>query len=147
MDAVTGCSRPNSHLTRMSRGASVGFSARADHAEHHSVHISLFLRNLLVPWTAINLSDFDLVRRGQYNVGELFKARGKYGLVNWPALAIYLVAMGAEIAFVNSSLYVAHFCSAPRQGRYQSSRFTEPRGCMEPNAVNFGIVAGQCRLC
>ncbi|MGW4099833.1 purine-cytosine permease family protein [Mycobacterium sp. NPDC004974] len=72
-------------------------------------NITLFLLYLLVPWTAINLTDFYLVRRGHYNVGELFKARGEYGLVNWPALVIYLVAIGAEIPFINSSLYVGPF--------------------------------------
>jgi NCS1 family nucleobase:cation symporter-1 len=72
-------------------------------------NITLFLLYLLVPWTAINLTDFYLVRRGHYNVGELFKARGEYGLVNWPALVIYLVAIGAEIPFINSSFYVGPF--------------------------------------
>jgi NCS1 family nucleobase:cation symporter-1 len=72
-------------------------------------NITLFLLYLLVPWTAINLTDFYLVRRGHYNVGELFKARGEYGLVNWPALVIYLVAIGAEIPFINSSVYVGPF--------------------------------------
>jgi NCS1 family nucleobase:cation symporter-1 len=69
-------------------------------------NITLFVLYLLVPWTAINLTDFYLVRRGHYNVGELFKARGEYGLVNWPALGVYLVAIAAEIPFIDSSVYV-----------------------------------------
>jgi NCS1 family nucleobase:cation symporter-1 len=72
-------------------------------------NITLFVLYLLVPWTAINLTDFYLVRRGHYDVGEFFKARGEYGLVNWPALVIYLVAIAAEIPFIDSSLYVGPF--------------------------------------
>ncbi|WP_162464784.1 MULTISPECIES: cytosine permease [unclassified Mycolicibacterium] len=72
-------------------------------------NITLFVLYLLVPWTAINLTDFYFVRRGHYNIGELFKARGEYGLVNWPATIIYLIAIGAEIPFISSGLYVGPF--------------------------------------
>lgn len=68
-------------------------------------NVTLFLLYLLVPWTAINLADYYVVRRGRYDVGELFRIRGEYGLVNWPAVVIYLVAIGAQIPFISSSLY------------------------------------------
>ncbi|MCX4538002.1 cytosine permease [Streptomyces sp. NBC_01669] len=67
--------------------------------------ITLFLLYLLVPWTAINLTDYYVVRRGHYDVGELFRPRGEYGLVNWPAVLVYLVAIAAQIPFISSSLY------------------------------------------
>jgi nucleobase:cation symporter-1, NCS1 family len=68
--------------------------------------VTLGLLYLLVPWTAINLTDYYFVRKGQYNIAELFKPRGIYGLINIPAILIYLVAIAAEIPFINSSFYV-----------------------------------------
>lgn len=67
--------------------------------------ITLFLLYLLVPWTAINLTDYYVVRRGHYDVGELFRPRGEYGLVNWPTVLVYLVAVAAQIPFISSSFY------------------------------------------
>ena len=46
----------------------------------------VFTLYLLVPWTAINLTDFYLIRRGHYDIPELFKAKGIYGEFNWFAL-------------------------------------------------------------
>jgi NCS1 family nucleobase:cation symporter-1 len=68
-------------------------------------NITLFLLYLLVPWTAINLTDYLIVRRGSYNIDEFFKRDGEYGLVNWKCVALYLVTLAIEIPFVNSSLY------------------------------------------
>ena len=42
-------------------------------------NITLFLLYLLVPWTAINLTDYYLVRKGDYQIDELFKPRGSTG--------------------------------------------------------------------
>ncbi|WP_214318615.1 purine-cytosine permease family protein [Nonomuraea sediminis] len=67
--------------------------------------ITLFLLYLLVPWTAINLTDYYLVRRGNYDIGELFKIRGAYGLVNRPAIVTYLIAIALQIPFIDTPLY------------------------------------------
>ena len=67
-------------------------------------NITLFLLYLLVPWTAINLTDFYLVRRGQYDIDALFEVNGPYGLISWPSVVLYLVTIGVEIPFVNTSL-------------------------------------------
>jgi NCS1 family nucleobase:cation symporter-1 len=69
-------------------------------------NITLALLYLLVPWTAINLTDYYFIRKGKYEIQELFKPRGVYGLVNVPTVVIYLIAVAAEIPFVNSSLFV-----------------------------------------
>ncbi len=66
----------------------------------------LFLLYFLVPWTAINLTDFYLVRRGRYRIEEIFKPNGIYGAVNWWAVGIYVLTILIQIPFVNSSLYV-----------------------------------------
>jgi NCS1 family nucleobase:cation symporter-1 len=60
----------------------------------------------LVPWTAINLTDFYLVRRGNYSIDEFFRIDGIYGKVNWLALAIFLVTVAVEIPFLDTAYYV-----------------------------------------
>jgi NCS1 family nucleobase:cation symporter-1 len=55
---------------------------------------------LLVPWTATNLVDFFLIRRGHYTISELFNPRGMYGVWAWRGLAAYAVGIAAEIPFM-----------------------------------------------
>jgi NCS1 family nucleobase:cation symporter-1 len=60
----------------------------------------------MIPWTAINLTDYYLVRRGRYDIEDFFKVDGQYGRVNWWGVGIYVLTIGVEIPFINSSLYV-----------------------------------------
>jgi NCS1 family nucleobase:cation symporter-1 len=67
----------------------------------------VFTLYLLVPWTAINLTDFYLIRRGQYDIAEMFKVDGKYGRFNWWALLVYVLAVGVQFPFMNDpAVYV-----------------------------------------
>jgi NCS1 family nucleobase:cation symporter-1 len=73
----------------------------------------VFTLYLLVPWTAINLTDFYLIRRGRYDIPELFKANGKYGKVNWYALLVYVLAVGIQFPFMNDpAVYVGPVANA-----------------------------------
>ena len=73
----------------------------------------IFTLYLLVPWTAINLTDFYLIRRGKYDIPELFKADGIYGKFNWFALAVYALAVGVQFPFMNdSAVYVGPVANA-----------------------------------
>ncbi len=70
------------------------------------VNFILFLLYVLIPWTAINLVDFYLIRHGNYDVPSFFHpSGGVYGRVNWSTLIIYLVGVGVQIPFVNTTLY------------------------------------------
>lgn len=60
----------------------------------------------LVPWTAINLTDYYLVRHGHYSIPEFFKIDGAYGKVNWLAVGIFLIAALIEIPFLDTAYYV-----------------------------------------
>lgn len=61
---------------------------------------------VLVPWTAINLVDYYLLRRGQYDVASFFRADGGvYGRVNKAAVGCYLFGILVQIPFIASSLY------------------------------------------
>jgi nucleobase:cation symporter-1, NCS1 family len=62
----------------------------------------VFTLYLLVPWTAINLTDYYVIRRGHYEIPELFKANGIYGEVNWYALIIYGLTVLLEWPFMNN---------------------------------------------
>ncbi len=59
----------------------------------------------LIPWTAINLTDFYLVRHGRYRTEDFFNARGPFGMFNWRGLIVYLVTFGIEIPFMNTLVY------------------------------------------
>lgn len=55
---------------------------------------------LLVPWTAINLVDFFLVRRGHYAIADLFTPSGIYGRWAWRGLVAYVIGFAAQIPFM-----------------------------------------------
>jgi purine-cytosine permease-like protein len=66
---------------------------------------------LFAPWTAINLTDYFLVRRGRYSIRDIFEPRGIYGSWNSRGLLAYAVGIAVEIPFVHLSWYtgpVAH---------------------------------------
>jgi nucleobase:cation symporter-1, NCS1 family len=66
----------------------------------------VFTLYLLVPWTAINLTDYYVIRRGHYNIPELFKANGIYGQFNWFALIVYGLTVLVEWPFMNNAWIV-----------------------------------------
>jgi purine-cytosine permease-like protein len=55
---------------------------------------------LLVPWTATNLMDYFIVRRGHYSITDLFTPDGIYGAWSWRGLTAYAVGFAAEIPFM-----------------------------------------------
>jgi nucleobase:cation symporter-1, NCS1 family len=60
---------------------------------------------LFTPWTAINLVDFYIVRKGHYSVREIFNPRGMYGRWNWRGLVAYAVGFGAMVPFFSTGIY------------------------------------------
>ena len=61
---------------------------------------------LLAPWTAVNLVDFFIVRRGRYAVTDFFDRRGIYGGWNRRGLGGYLAGLAVEVPFMNLSSFV-----------------------------------------
>jgi nucleobase:cation symporter-1, NCS1 family len=72
----------------------------------------LFLLYLMVPWTAINLTDYYLIRRGEYSIPEFFKADGAFGRVNVFAVALFAVTVLIEVPFMNTALFVGPVANA-----------------------------------
>lgn len=60
----------------------------------------------MAPWSAINLSDFFVVRRGRYSIAEMFRRDGVYGLWNWRGIVTYIVTLAAMVPFMNLGFYV-----------------------------------------
>jgi len=60
---------------------------------------------LFTPWTAINLVDFYLVRRGHYSIREIFNVNGMYGRWNWRGLLAYGLGFLVMIPFFSTGLY------------------------------------------
>jgi nucleobase:cation symporter-1, NCS1 family len=69
------------------------------------VTILTVLGYLMAPWTAINLTDYFLIRRGVYSVREIFNPRGIYGLWNWRGCVAYVVAFAAMVPFMYLSFF------------------------------------------
>ena len=54
----------------------------------------------------INLVDFYLVKKGRYDVKSFFTPKGIYGGWRWTALIPYVIALGAQVPFIDQTLYV-----------------------------------------
>jgi NCS1 family nucleobase:cation symporter-1 len=75
---------------------------------HFVSNLSNFLNVLLVifiPWSAVNLTDYFLVRRGNYDVTGFFIPNGVYGRVAWRGLFAYAIGLAAEWPFVSQLDY------------------------------------------
>jgi nucleobase:cation symporter-1, NCS1 family len=61
----------------------------------------LLILYLFIPWTAVNLVDYYIVRRGHYAIAEIFNPRGLYGRWGWRGIVSYLVGFAAMVPFFN----------------------------------------------
>ena len=66
----------------------------------------VFLAYLFTPWTAVNLVDYFLVRKGVYVIGEIFKKDGIYGRWGWRGNTAYALGFAAMIPFFVTTPYV-----------------------------------------
>jgi purine-cytosine permease-like protein len=67
---------------------------------------------LFTPWTAINLVDFYLVRRGHYSIREIFNPRGMYRRWNWRGLTAYGLGFAVMIPFFSTGMYTGPIARA-----------------------------------
>jgi nucleobase:cation symporter-1, NCS1 family len=73
---------------------------------HNYEGFILLLLYVLVPWTAINLVDYYLIRHGDYDVASFFRRDGGiYGRINAAAVACYFLGIAVQLPFVASPLY------------------------------------------
>lgn len=73
----------------------------------------LLVLYLFIPWTAVNLMDYYVVRRGHYAIAEIFNPHGMYGRWGWHGIISYLVGFGVMVPFFSvGTLYVGPIAHA-----------------------------------
>ena len=75
-----------------------------------------------IPWTAINLTDYFIVRKGHYAIGEIFKPHGIYKRWGWAGIVSYLVAFACMVPFFSIGSFFTGFI-AQRMGGVDISLF------------------------
>jgi purine-cytosine permease-like protein len=72
----------------------------------------LLLLCVLVPWTAVNLVDYYVIRHGDYDIESLFERDGGiYGRYNFVAIACYFVGILIQLPFLSTTIFtgwIAH---------------------------------------
>jgi NCS1 family nucleobase:cation symporter-1 len=58
-----------------------------------------------VPWSAINLVDYYLVKRGRYDVASFFTPSGIYGKFQWWACLCYVITLAVQVPFLDQTFY------------------------------------------
>ena len=56
---------------------------------------------LLVPWSAINLADYYIVRKGRYVIEDMYRLHGRYGVFRRWTILTYLGSVLVEVPFMN----------------------------------------------
>jgi nucleobase:cation symporter-1, NCS1 family len=76
-------------------------------------HFNELLLYLLVPWTAVNLIDYYLIRYGDYHVPSFFaEDGGVYGQYNVTAFGCYLAGILVQIPFIATDFYTGPLARA-----------------------------------
>ena len=78
-------------------------------------NLSNFLDVLLVvfiPWSAVNLADYFVIRRARYDVAAFFLPGAAYGNLAWRGLLAYAVGLAAEWPFVSQPDYTGPLVKA-----------------------------------
>ena len=83
---------------------------------------------IFIPWSAVNLADYFLVRRGNYDVASFFTADGAYGRFAWRGLLAYAIGLAAEWPFVSQPDYTGPLVKHPRRRRHLLARRLVRRG-------------------
>jgi purine-cytosine permease-like protein len=82
----------------------IASSASKDFAHEFGEFLAILLY-LFTPWTAVNLVDFYIVRKGHYSVREIFNPTGMYGRWNWRGLTAYFVGFLSMVPFFSTGIY------------------------------------------
>jgi nucleobase:cation symporter-1, NCS1 family len=72
----------------------------------------LLILYLFIPWTAVNLIDYYVVRRGHYAVEEIFKPDGIYGRWGWRGIVAYVVGFACMVPFFSTPSFTGPIADA-----------------------------------
>jgi purine-cytosine permease-like protein len=88
--------------TAIATGLALG--ASSDFIDRFSDLLAVLLY-LFTPWTAINLVDFYVLRKGHYSIREIFNPNGMYGRWNWRGLLAHGVGFVMMIPCFSTGVY------------------------------------------
>jgi NCS1 family nucleobase:cation symporter-1 len=88
----------------------------ADSFEAYFAGFLFLVLYFFIPWTAVNLTDYFIVRKGHYAIAEIFKPRGIYRRWGWQGIVAYLVAFACMIPFFDVSGFFEGFISKAMGG-------------------------------
>jgi NCS1 family nucleobase:cation symporter-1 len=92
-------------------GLGIALAAASTFATTYFDFLSILLY-VLIPWSAVNLVDYYLVRHADYAVADFFaRDGGRYGQYNIGALVVFVIGVLAQLPFMETSIYegpVAH---------------------------------------
>jgi nucleobase:cation symporter-1, NCS1 family len=72
----------------------------------------LLILYLFIPWTAVNLIDYYVVRRGHYAIEEIFKPDGIYGRWGWRGILAYTLGFAAMVPFFSTPAFTGPIAKA-----------------------------------
>ncbi len=84
--------------------SALSFSASKDFMHDYELLLSVLLY-IFTPWTAINLVDFYIVRKGHYSISAIFDPDGIYGRWNARGLIAYLAGFLAMVPFFSTHVF------------------------------------------
>jgi NCS1 family nucleobase:cation symporter-1 len=76
----------------------------------------LLVLYFFIPWTAVNLTDYFIVRKGHYAIAEIFKPRGIYRRWGWQGITAYLIGFICMIPFFDIGTFFTGFISKAMGG-------------------------------
>jgi NCS1 family nucleobase:cation symporter-1 len=76
----------------------------------------LLVLYFFIPWTAVNLTDYFIVRKGHYAIAEIFKPRGIYRRWGWQGITAYLVGFACMTPFFDVGKFYTGFISTAMGG-------------------------------
>ena len=109
----------------------IGALAATDNFLANFNNFLLLVLYLFIPWTAVNLVDYYIVRRGHYAIAEIFNPNGMYGRWGWRGIAAYLVGFAAMIPFFSVG-HAVHRLGRQRSWTVPTSRCSS--GCRSPGS-------------
>lgn len=82
----------------------IALAASNEFAQEFDQFLAILLY-LFTPWTAINLIDFYVVRKGHYSIREIFNPNGLYGRWAWRGLLACAIGFMSMIPFFSTSQF------------------------------------------
>lgn len=80
--------------------------AGKDNFLENFTNFMLMLLCVLVPWTAINLVDYYVIKHGEYDLASLFERDGgAYGSFNGVAIGCYFLGIAVQVPFLSTTIY------------------------------------------